>query len=61
MRRARSLRLVQVALVGAVLGALLLLSACGGDSQLQQQASSVYLNFNKKSNMPEALGCQTQN
>lgn len=40
MRRVRSLRLAQVALAGAVIGIMLLVSACGGDSHLQQRASS---------------------
>lgn len=40
MRRARSLRLAQIALAGAIIGIMLLVSACGGDSHLQQQASS---------------------
>lgn len=39
MRRTYSLRLAQVLLVGAIIGVVLLTSACGGDSHLQQQAS----------------------
>jgi hypothetical protein len=40
MRRARSLRFAQILLGGVIATAMLLLSACGGDSHLQQQASS---------------------
>ena len=39
MRRVHSLRLTQVLLAGVLAGVLLLTSACGGDSHLQQQAS----------------------
>lgn len=39
MRRVHSLRLAQLLLAGVITGVLLLTSACGGDSHLQQQAS----------------------
>lgn len=39
MPKSRSLRLVQIPLAGAIIGVMLLLSACGGSGQLQQQAS----------------------
>lgn len=39
MRRGFSLRLAQLLLAGVISGVLLLTSACGGDSHLQQQAS----------------------
>ncbi len=42
MRRARSLRLAQMALAGAIIGVMLLVSACGGDSHLQQQSSQAH-------------------
>ncbi|HET8842523.1 MAG TPA: hypothetical protein VFN35_13725, partial [Ktedonobacteraceae bacterium] len=56
MRRARSLRFVQIALTGAVLGALLLLSACGGDSHLQQQASTGLSQVQKQIQYAKSIG-----
>ncbi|MEO7019603.1 MAG: L,D-transpeptidase [Ktedonobacteraceae bacterium] len=40
MRKAHSLHFTQIALAGAIIGVMLLVSACGGDSHLHQQASS---------------------
>lgn len=56
MRRARSLRFVQMALAGAVVSALLLLSACGGDSHLQQQASSGLTQLQKNIQYAKSIG-----
>ncbi len=56
MRRARSLRLVQVLLAGAVIGVMLLLSACGGNSQLQQQASQAHSQLDQQIQHAKSIG-----
>jgi len=56
MRRARSLRLAQVLLVGVLAGVLLLTSACGGDNQLQQQASNAHSQLDQNIQHAENIG-----
>jgi hypothetical protein len=56
MRRARSLRLAQVLLVGVLAGVLLLTSACGGDSQLQQQATNAHSQLDQQIQHAENIG-----
>ena len=56
MRRARSLRLAQVLLVGVFVGVMLLTSACGGDSHLQQQASSTHAQLDQQIQHAESMG-----
>jgi hypothetical protein len=56
MRRARSLRLAQFTLAGALIGILLLVSACGGDPQLQQQASQGRSQFEQQLKNAQNIG-----
>ena len=56
MRRARSLRLAQIVLVGVIAGAMLLTSACGGDSHLQQQASSARAQLDQQIQHAKSIG-----
>jgi DNA-binding transcriptional MerR regulator len=56
MRRARSLRVTQVLLAGVLAGVLLLTSACGGDSQLQQQATNAHTQLDQQIKHAENIG-----
>ena len=56
MRRARSLRLAQIVLAGVIAGAMLLTSACGGDSHLQQQASSARTQLDQQIQHAKSIG-----
>ena len=56
MRRARSLRLAQILLAGAITGVMLLTSACGGDSHLQQQASQGRAQLAQQIQHAESIG-----
>ena len=56
MRRARSLRVTQVLLAGVLAGVLLLTSACGGDSHLQQQASAAHAQLDQQIKHAESIG-----
>ncbi len=56
MRRARSLRVAQALLVGVLAGVLLLTSACGGDSHLQQQASDAHSQLDQQIKHAENIG-----
>lgn len=56
MRRVRSLRAIQVLLAGVLAGVLLLTSACGGDSHLQQQASSAHAQLDQQIQHAENIG-----
>lgn len=56
MRRVRSLRAIQVLLAGVLAGVLLLTSACGGDSHLQQQASSARAQLDQQIQHAENIG-----
>lgn len=56
MRRARSLRVTQVLLAGVLAGVLLLTSACGGDSHLQQQASNARAQLDQQIQQAENIG-----
>jgi hypothetical protein len=56
MRRARSLRLAQITLAGAMIGVMLLLSACGGDSHLQQQASQAHSQLDQQIQQAKNIG-----
>lgn len=56
MRRVRSLRFTQVLLAGVVVGVLLLLSACGGDSHLQQQASNARAQLDQQIQHAQNIG-----
>lgn len=60
MRKAHSLHVAQITLAGVIIGVMLLLSACGGDTHLQQQASSAQaqlaqqLQLAKNNGVPDA-------
>jgi DNA-binding transcriptional MerR regulator len=56
MRRARSLRAIQVLLAGVLAGVLLLTSACSGDSHLQQQASNARSQLDQQIQHAENIG-----
>lgn len=56
MRRARSLRLAQLLLAGVITGVLLLTSACGGDSNLQQQASQAHSQLDQQIQHAKNIG-----
>jgi hypothetical protein len=56
MRQARSLRLAQIALAGAVIGVMLLVSACGGDSHLQQLNNQARSRLDKQIEYAKSLG-----
>ncbi|HVU68000.1 MAG TPA: L,D-transpeptidase [Ktedonobacteraceae bacterium] len=56
MRRARSLRVAQGLLVGVLAMVLLLTSACGGDSHLQQQANSARTQLDQQIKHAESIG-----
>ncbi|HEY0756266.1 MAG TPA: L,D-transpeptidase [Ktedonobacteraceae bacterium] len=56
MRRARSLRVAQILLAGVFTGVLLLTSACGGDSQLRQQASDTRSQLDQQIKHAENIG-----
>ena len=56
MRRAIPLRLTHVLLVGAFVGVMLLTTACGGSSQLQQQASAAHAQLDTQLKHAQAIG-----
>lgn len=56
MSRVRALKIGRGALVGAILGMMLLLSACGGNSNLQQQASQAQSKLDKQLQYAKTIG-----
>lgn len=56
MRPTRSIRLIQVLLVGVIGGVLLLTSACGGDSHLQQQATNARTQLDQQIQQAKNIG-----
>src|SRR5437660_6342529 len=56
MYRARKLRFAQTLLAGVILGMMLLTSACGGDSHLQQQASQAHTQLDQQIQHARSIG-----
>jgi lipoprotein-anchoring transpeptidase ErfK/SrfK len=56
MHQGRSYRIAQILLAGAIVGVMLLTSACGGDSHLQQQASQARTQLDQQIKHAQSIG-----
>src|SRR5947209_18100097 len=56
MRERRSLHRIQFILAGGLIGLMLLLSACGGNPQVQQQANSSKAQLDAQLQHAQAIG-----